>query len=83
MTEVAVVVDAEGRVLENTARVVRTNDPELTTAYLAILPTYRFTPATKDGKHVAQLVQVGTMVTTEMRRAGAPVASTRGLRPRC
>ena len=83
MTDVVVVVDAEGRVLEKTARVVRTNDPELTTAYLAVLPTMRFTPASKDGKHVAQLVQVGTMAVTETRRAGAPVASTRGMRPRC
>jgi hypothetical protein len=83
MSLVSVVVDDQGRVMERTARVVRTNDPELTTALLATLPTLRYSPATKDGTPVAQIVEVSYMVTAEVRRAGAPVAATRGMRPRC
>jgi hypothetical protein len=83
MATVAVVVDQEGRVLEKTARLVRSNDPELTTALMASLPTLRYTPASVDGKPVAQIVEVGYGVTAEVRRAGAPVAATRGMRPRC
>ena len=83
MATVAVVVDDQGRVLEKTARVVRTNDPELTTALMASLPSLRYTPATREGKAVAQIVEVSYGVMAETRRAGAPVAATRGMRPRC
>lgn len=63
-----VVVDEHGRIHENTAQVIRSTDNELSMAMIAALPVLRYAPATKDGKPVAQLVDVQWMVASRNAR---------------
>jgi hypothetical protein len=53
-----VVVDADGRPVRETARVVRATDPNLAAAMLISLDDMRYEPALKDGRPVPQLVRV-------------------------
>ena len=52
------VVDATGRPLRATAKVVRSTREEFSEAVLLVLPSYRFTPARMNGRPVAQRVQM-------------------------
>jgi len=51
------VVDANGQVDMSTFTALRSSSPEFTAAVKAVLPMWRFTPASVGGKSVKQLVQ--------------------------
>jgi TonB family protein len=50
------VVDADGSVLPETFKVVRTTDDQFSEAVRKVVPTMQFDPAEVDGRHVKQLV---------------------------
>jgi hypothetical protein len=75
-------VDAQGNVVPRTARVIRTSDPNLSTAMMAALPGLRYEPATKDGASVAQLHTLGWTMTLQAMPAGMR-STSRATRPRC
>jgi Gram-negative bacterial TonB protein C-terminal len=54
--EIEFVVTASGTPDATTARVVRTNTPELADAALKVIPRFRYEPAQRDGAPVAQIV---------------------------
>jgi len=83
---VEVVVDSTGRAVPATARVVRSTDPSFATAVITSLDGYRYEPAMKDGRPVAQLVRVeqGMSIVVVARPAGTPRSSARPPRgPTC
>jgi outer membrane biosynthesis protein TonB len=57
MAEVEFVVDEAGVPEKETARVVRTNNPDFAAATLAVVPRWRYRPATIDGQPVRQIVR--------------------------
>ena len=69
-----VVVDANGRTVPKSERLIRTNDPALYAAMLAELPSLRYEPARKDGQPVAQIHEMNWI-------AGVAGPGTR--RPNC
>ena len=54
--ELEFVVDTAGVPEEGTTTVVRTNNPDLATAIAAVVPRWRYRPATINGKRVRQIV---------------------------
>ena len=78
-----VVVDSTGRPVSGTARVVRTNDAGFASALLRELEGFRYEPATKDGRPVAQLVRVDRAITAVAVARGTSPQSARPRRPPC
>jgi hypothetical protein len=70
----SVIVDAQGRPVPKTERLIRTNDPALYSAMQAELPSLRYEPAKKDGQPVAQIHEMVWMA--GIGRPGGP-------KPRC
>lgn len=71
------VVDTTGRPLPSSARVIRTNTPDLASAFIAKLPTWQFEPARLAGAKVRQIVdypaRIGTITTVVVvQRGSAP-----------
>ena len=56
VVEMLFVVDSTGKVVTGSASVVTTNDPEYAELMVTSLPKWRYEPARKDKKPVAQLV---------------------------
>ena len=82
--EVEFVVDEEGRVITESARVIRSTDAAYGESVLRALPALRFTPARKEGRPVRQLMRHGRAIGTTVvavRGGGAPVRTARP--PRC
>ena len=68
------VVDTLGRVVQSTITVTETNDRDFADAFVAALPSARFTPARKDEHPVQQLVEYGNvyqMVAVTRSRPGS------------
>ena len=73
--EVEYVVDESGMVEVQTARVVKTTNPQLAEAFMAILPAMRYQPAKLDGTPVRQIVSDGVALMSQV------VASSKGSPP--
>jgi hypothetical protein len=67
---VDVVVDSTGRPIPETARIVRSTDPNFALAILQSLESARFEPAIKDGQPVAQLVRIESAAFGAVRQSG-------------
>ena len=81
---VAVVVDERGSPMPATAKIIRTNDTEFAQAFLNTIPTWRFTPAEKDGMPVKQLVELGEAAMVRTVRSDRPMNSPPPMRqPSC
>ena len=82
--ELEFVVNEEGRVIAESARVIRATDQSFAQSVLLGLPALRFTPATKGGQPVRQVARLNRAVgaTVVVVRSGSPVP-TRASRPRC
>lgn len=57
MAVVGFVVDEQGIPQPQTARIIRTNDPSFAGAILDALPSWRYSPAVKDGQPVRQWLE--------------------------
>lgn len=64
--EVEFVVDANGFPETRTARILRTNDQAFAESIMAVLPQWRFEPATLDGVPVRQITMLKQ--TAQVRR---------------
>ena len=80
---VAVVVDERGVPVPTTVRVVRSNDSQFAQAFVNTLPSWRFTPAVKDGLPVKQLVEIGQTAGVRTVRSGRPMMPPASSSPRC
>lgn len=70
---IAVVVDERGSTVPETAKVIRSTDPEFGLAFLNSLPEWRFTPALKDGMPVKQVVEIGRAAMPRVVRSDRPM----------
>ena len=77
--EMEYVVDENGYVEMPTAHIVRSNTKELADAFMALLPQYRFRPATLNGTPVRQIVVDKN--TVETARVAVPANSPMPSRP--
>lgn len=84
---VGFVVDAQGTPQPHTAKVIRTNDPDFARAIMDALPSWRYSPAMKDGQPVPQWMEyrnsaaVVRVVASSPSAAAAKARAAR--RPRC
>lgn len=69
------VVDTTGQPVGSTARLVRATDAQLGSALLGTVPSRHYTPAVKNGRPVAQVVQESTIA---LLRVVSVVTSSRG-----
>lgn len=69
---IAVVVDERGSPLPATARIVRTSDSQFAHAILNAIPSWRFTPAQKDGMPVKQIVELEQAAVMTVVRSDRP-----------
>lgn len=70
--QIEFVVDMEGMPEASTARLVRTNNPQYGEAVLAIVQRLRYSPASKDGVPVRQIVQHRSMGAIAVTQGGPP-----------
>lgn len=66
------VVDEKGQTVPSTARVVRSSDSRYARAVIEAVPRWRFTPASRDGTPVAQVVQIDQWIQAMIRASGQP-----------
>lgn len=78
---VTVVVDESGSTVPETARVARTNDTEFARSVLDVLPSWRYTPAQKEGMRVKQVVEIRETVAVRVVRSDRPMRSPPPTRP--
>ena len=84
--ELEYVVDEQGRVEAETARIVRTNNQAYAESYISVLPQLKYEPALLNGVAVRQIVedkrgmQVRVVVVPEGQRPSLP---SRPPRPTC
>ena len=75
--EIDVVVDSTGRPVQETARIVRATDASFGLAVLGSIANWRYAPAMKDGRPVAQLARVAQGFNVVAVPAGTPPSSIR------
>jgi hypothetical protein len=77
------VVDENGRAIPAPVVIVRTTSRDFGDAVAASVPSWRYTPAQKDGNPVRQLVKTHEMVQTRtvVVRSNSPVPPTSGSSP--
>ena len=76
------VVDAKGQTIPATTRIVRSTDSQYARAVVEAVPQWRFTPASKAGTPVAQVVQIDQWIQAMVRVSGQP-APPPPSRPSC
>jgi hypothetical protein len=81
--ELKFVVGHDGIPETETARVVRSNPPAFGDAVLASLVQWRYSPATKDGNPVRQIVREKRAMTLAVVVAGSGVGARPPSPPRC
>jgi hypothetical protein len=84
--DIEVVVDSTGHPETQTARIVKTTDDSYGQSILALVPTWKFTPAIRDNRPVRQVFATheSVMFATVRVPAGGRVAPPpRGQIPRC
>lgn len=74
IVELEFVVDTAGVPEEGTTTVVRTNNPDLASAIVAVVPRWRYRPATINGKPVRQIVHDKESITEVV--VAVPVGQT-------
>ncbi|HVB32197.1 MAG TPA: hypothetical protein VNE60_11770 [Gemmatimonadaceae bacterium] len=72
--ELEFVVDERGRPLPDPVHIVRTNSREFAQALIDVLPSWRYTPAEKNGEAVRQVVRLQQSV--QVRFVAAPMGTT-------
>ena len=76
------VVDARGQTIPTTTRIVRSTDSQYARAVVEAVSRWRFTPASKAGTPVAQVVQIDQWIQAMVRVSGQP-APPPPSRPSC
>jgi TonB family protein len=76
--ELEFVVDEDGTVEGKTVHIVRTNNVEYGDAILAAVPSWRYQPATRDGKPVRQIVNEKVALVTQVVVVPKGSTPTRG-----
>lgn len=76
------VVDEKGQTMPATTRIVRSTDSQYARAVVEAVARWRFTPASKGGTAVAQVVQIDQWIEAMVRMSGQP-APPPPSRPSC